>query len=509
MRPRIVRFTLSLALAVAAACGGEDGSAPSDLAVSSVVLSAPADSLLIAATMPLTLEVRDTAGQLTTAGRLVWSLSDTTIAKVSRTNARAAVLTALGGGDLRVVATVEGKADTVTIRLKPVVRLVPEFPSLFVGDTLQLGLELRDVTGALLPAAVTWSSRQPALAAVAGNVVTGMDDGIATLVAGSAGVAESVQVAVLRPRVGSNRELVYLGAANGLYRWQPGESAGTRITPATANVWDFAWEPAGSWLAYTDGDASRPGGIGVFRSNPDGSGEQRLWTGSGFSLAPSPDGQRLVFMTPLGTALQFVDASGNTAGAVQGTPEIGDPAWSPDGRQLAFTRGHGCEELWLSWADGTHARKVPLGLWPCFRIRWSPDGKLLAFEASFPGAEYHGVWLLRQDGSGLTPVSPNCTATQCVGRYVYLRGWSNDGSRLMMIASNVTFIWTRATGALDSIPGVVGSDWSPDGQRVSYAVTTRDSLGQLTTELGVMDPDGSNRIFVSGPSPISWPTWRP
>jgi dipeptidyl aminopeptidase/acylaminoacyl peptidase len=61
-----------------------------------------------------------------------------------------------------------------------------------------------------------------------------------------------------------------------------------------------------------------------------------------------------------------------------------DPAFSPDGRTLAFvSERSGTREVWVSNADGTEPRQLTtLGGAIAGRPSWSPDGRWLAFHAS-------------------------------------------------------------------------------------------------------------------------------
>jgi TolB protein len=63
------------------------------------------------------------------------------------------------------------------------------------------------------------------------------------------------------------------------------------------------------------------------------------------------------------------------------------PAWSPDGKLIAFTsRRDGREQIYVMNADGTGLRRVSQSNDKDFSPTWSPDGNWIAF-ASFRGGQ--------------------------------------------------------------------------------------------------------------------------
>lgn len=139
----------------------------------------------------------------------------------------------------------------------------------------------------------------------------------------------------------------------------------------------------------------------------------------------SPDGKRIAYAhrscrpgayQGCNTHIRVMDADGNNKKQISFASE-GDnaPSWSPDGREIAFFSmregGHG--QIWTMNADGgnpkrlTEARHDPqLDAWLEQKVpAWSPDGKQIAFwqgvEMSDPrptGEVPRDIWVMDADG---------------------------------------------------------------------------------------------------------------
>ena len=151
-------------------------------------------------------------------------------------------------------------------------------------------------------------------------------------------------------------------------------------------------------------DASRI----IFSSNR--SGDWRLWTirPDGSDLKPltraaegehdvdpafSPDGRRILFTSTRGgtTGVWTVAADGSGAARVAD----GDQAeWAPDGRRIVLRRGGRIVVRTL--ADGRETTVTPDGWTTCSGPAFSPDGKTLAFARLRDGA--NAVYTLPADG---------------------------------------------------------------------------------------------------------------
>lgn len=237
--------------------------------------------------------------------------------------------------------------------------------------------------------------------------------------------------------------------------------------------------------------------------------------------AVSPDGRSIAFASYKEgayhgiPALYLMDRNGRNSRAVLFTPDGdktgGEPIWHPNGREIAYARCIGCEyggrnsEIFVAdLATGTQ-RKLTDHPAPDRLPAWSPDGRLVAFmsERDYVGQEgIHGdLYVANDDGSDVRRL----TYTDGVGR----SAWSADGRRLAFSASGVLHHVDVQTGTVSQI----GGDFPPG----SYGVA---SVGQ-GTHLLFNQPIGERvvmhlttfdgKLIRSFPLPerASFPRWAP
>jgi dipeptidyl aminopeptidase/acylaminoacyl peptidase len=215
------------------------------------------------------------------------------------------------------------------------------------------------------------------------------------------------------------------------------------ITAAPFGVTAVSWSPDGARLAYVarTGAWKEPGD----RTAVENAGP-RMVTGlrSRFDSVGWFDARRShVFVIPV--------AGGPPRQVTDGDFDDTDPAWSPDGRWLAFVSDRGAgradrdqRDVWVVGTSGRfRPRRLTRGLGTVAGPRWSPDGRSIAFAGHEHGVDNFAanvellVVAVRPSGP---PVSLSAPLDRSVAGLQRPPGdthaWSADGTSVLFLAAD-------------------------------------------------------------------------
>jgi Tol biopolymer transport system component len=177
------------------------------------------------------------------------------------------------------------------------------------------------------------------------------------------------------------------------------DGSGKRQVPirlAAAETWPHPdWSPDGSTIIFSGGTQGKEVDH-IYSVKPDGSALKQLTSGPDSGPAWSPDGKRVAFVryryaSRLGFDLFVMNADGSNQHKLTAGFE---PDWSPDGKSIAFDDTGGIEVINPDGA-GLH-----LLLGRASRPEWSPDGKKIAYSFGQIGEPTNGIYTMNADGSG-------------------------------------------------------------------------------------------------------------
>jgi WD40-like Beta Propeller Repeat len=212
-----------------------------------------------------------------------------------------------------------------------------------------------------------------------------------------------------------------------------------------------------------------------------------------------------------------IDGSGSIQ-LTNNTVDDHDPAWSPDGKKIAyshFNSSSGNYEIWTMNADGSgQTAVVTIAGRNLSQPTWKPDGTKIAFSYEFSATDHD---LYQADSTALnsnvtsitlsaadeldpawSPVDPNKIA------YARKASGGTDFELRRMTLSPFADTLIRAEAGHDLIQPA----WSPDGATIAYSYETGSV--NATYDLFAINADGTGNHYVTGSiGPDGNPAWAP
>ena len=248
----------------------------------------------------------------------------------------------------------------------------------------------------------------------------------------------------------------------------------------------------------------------------------------------SPDGSRMAFTSPCpskqdsypGSNIYMidVDTAGNPDQAsltqiTSGLEGDYDPAWSPDGKRIAFTSlRDGRSGISMLNLDDKSILALSLGTYMDKQPAWSPSGMQIAFVRMAPFSQ---IWWMPDNGNPQTLFSVKGPMNNL------WPAWSADGSVIFYsqssVDSNIPLLVYRRfedrnTSTETRIPAnanrnigpIAGVHVSPDGYWLTFESWTQSDNKAINHDIYIMNANGSNlERLTTDPGFDFYPVWRP
>jgi Tol biopolymer transport system component len=226
----------------------------------------------------------------------------------------------------------------------------------------------------------------------------------------------------------------YTSDRDGDYDIYADTNGGTvQLTNNAAPDYSPAWTPDGKRIAFV---SERFGNKDIFVTSVEpGASFQRLTMSRGADMDPTwaPDSLRIALSSNrAGTYDIWLFEFGRKRQLTSNAANDFDPAFSPGGDRVAFTRRNTSDnyDIWVKQTNGKGLTRLTTNPAEDSEPTWSPDGQSIAF-VSNRGGNYD-VYVMNADGSGETNLS------QSPGSIDLAPEWVSGGVQVQLAAAPET-----------------------------------------------------------------------
>jgi Tol biopolymer transport system component len=268
-------------------------------------------------------------------------------------------------------------------------------------------------------------------------------------------------------------------------------------------------------LTSESGDGPPPGGIFVLRGGseaPTKLTDDQSAAAVDDEPAWSADGRQIAFVRypyerPPDVWVMGADGSGQRQ--LTHDAELQSPAWSPDGTSLlAVAAAELNRSLKLIDVSTGEVRDLFDDPGAESSAQWSPDGRSIAFTLLRRGATNEDIYAINADGSGPRQLTSDPA-------YEYQPRWSPDGRRIAFIRDGAVWVMDADGGKAKRLTPPLRADsptWSPDGRRLAFVIagTGEMNAGAERRDLWFVNADGSGLARIQLELVVvGHPAWRP
>jgi Tol biopolymer transport system component len=213
-------------------------------------------------------------------------------------------------------------------------------------------------------------------------------------------------------------------------------------------------------------------GLALYRMNPDGSGVKRLSPPDARDSQPafSPDGRTIAFVreTIHGAELCAMDAQTSRIRVLHSLDDavVSGPSWAPSGDKIAYAEIDAIAILDVRSRTLTRVFRSYVS-----HPTWSPDGREIAFERDVTDDD-RAIWVMAADGTRARRLThPHGGAID------HEPAWSPDGKQVAFQRNYDLWVVDVETGSERRLARFADyPSWSPDGRRLLVMEVRRPLL---------------------------------